>query len=71
MATTDRPTRHLLPSLTRIADLDRVPFDVAPVDRAAWRTGQYVSVAIAGRRRGRTESSSRTVVWPRRSPAIA
>lgn len=48
MATTDRPTRHLLPSLTRIADLDRVPFDVAPVNRAAWRTGQYVSVAIAG-----------------------
>ena len=48
MSTTERPTRHLLPSLTRIADLDQVPFDVEPLDRAHWATGQYVSVAIAG-----------------------
>jgi hypothetical protein len=48
MSTTERPTRHLLPSLTRIADLDEVPFEVEPLDRAHWATGQYVSVAIAG-----------------------
>jgi hypothetical protein len=38
--------RFVLPSLTRIADLDDVPFSVEPIDRAAWVNGQYVAVAI-------------------------
>jgi hypothetical protein len=46
--TPDRPAHHLLPSLTRISDLDAVPFEVAPLDRSEWQTGQYISAAIAG-----------------------
>jgi hypothetical protein len=48
MTSRDRPVHHLLPSLTRITDLGEVPFEVTPLARSGWRTGQYVSAAIAG-----------------------
>jgi len=34
--------RHILTSLTRIADLHRRPYAVTPLDRSRWRTGDYV-----------------------------
>jgi len=40
-----RPT---LPSVTRISDLDVVPYEVAPRPRASWRNGEYVLVGIEG-----------------------
>jgi hypothetical protein len=35
------PNKMTLASLTRIADLDRQPFDVEAVDRSMWATGDY------------------------------
>ncbi len=38
--------RATLTSLTRIADLDRQPYTVAPLARDDWQTGQYVAMRI-------------------------
>lgn len=46
MNATDRTDRYLLPSLTRISDLATVPFDVGPLPREQWHTGQYVATRI-------------------------
>lgn len=46
MTTLPSDRRFSLPSLTRIADFDEVPFDVAPLDRSAWRNGQYVACRL-------------------------
>ena len=36
-------TRYLYTSVTRISNLPETPFDVAPLDRASWSTGDYVA----------------------------
>ncbi len=36
------PPRYFLSTLTRIADFDRRPFDVQPLPKADWATGDYV-----------------------------
>ncbi|MCA9029550.1 MAG: DUF1611 domain-containing protein [Planctomycetaceae bacterium] len=41
-------SRHLLTSLTRIADFGTVPFKVASVPREAWDTGDYVLGEVIG-----------------------
>lgn len=41
--------RHFHSSLTRISDLDAVPYDVAPLDRSAWGTGDYVVCEVYSR----------------------
>lgn len=45
--------RHLLGSLCRISDLAEVPFQVAPRERDAWKTGDYVVGEVAGTASGR------------------
>lgn len=39
--------RHVLTSMTRISDLADRDFEVEPLDRDRWDTGQYVSVEVA------------------------
>lgn len=39
---------YLMTALTRIADLDRVPFTVAPCRRSKWRDGDYVAATVTG-----------------------
>ena len=34
--------QYFLSSLTRISDLDTVPFEVQPLPRSQWTTGDYV-----------------------------
>lgn len=43
--------RMLLGSLTRISDLDTVPFEVRPVDRDRWQTSDYVVARVLDRGR--------------------
>ena len=38
--------RHFLTSMTRISDLDDRRFEVGPVERDRWETGDYVSVEV-------------------------
>lgn len=45
--------KPLFASLTRISDLDRRPFDVTPVDRSGWATGDYVVTEIVSRNNAR------------------
>jgi len=51
--TTKARPRHVLPSITRIADFDEADLEsgavaTAPLDRAEWATGQYVEAVVAG-----------------------
>ncbi|MEL7206771.1 MAG: hypothetical protein AAGK32_00810 [Actinomycetota bacterium] len=50
MSTATPRERHLLPSVTRIADFDERSFsdtlEVAPLPRERWATGQYVDVVV-------------------------
>lgn len=41
-------TRQVLGSLARIADFESRPFDVEPVPRSDWETGDYVQGEVAG-----------------------
>ncbi|MDH3352494.1 MAG: hypothetical protein OEM51_13195, partial [Gammaproteobacteria bacterium] len=43
-------TRTLLASLARIADFDRNPYDVRPLDKAGWASGDYVLGEVFGAR---------------------
>jgi hypothetical protein len=45
------PEGYVLPSLTRIADLATVPFDLGPRPLGDWAGGQYVAAEIVGRAR--------------------
>jgi hypothetical protein len=40
--------RIFFSSLTRIADLERIPFETTPVSREKWRAGQYVLGEVVG-----------------------
>lgn len=40
--------RYVYTSLTRIADLDTVPFTVEPCSREHWREGDYAAVRVTG-----------------------
>lgn len=42
-------TRYVLTSVTRISDLEHGNFEVAPLPRAEWATGDYVAVTVTGR----------------------
>ncbi|MGI9621399.1 MAG: hypothetical protein ACR2PK_01075 [Acidimicrobiales bacterium] len=41
--------RYFLPSVTRISDLGEAPFDVQPIPRDHWQSGQYVAAELTGR----------------------
>ncbi len=41
--------RYLYSSMTRISDLEQRDFDVEPLDRDEWATGQYVAVEVETR----------------------
>lgn len=43
-------TRTILGSLARISDLDTTPYEVAPLDRDRWGTGDYVVAKVIGKR---------------------
>ena len=38
--------QYFLSSLTRIADLDDLPFEVKPLSRSQWATGDYVLAEV-------------------------
>lgn len=42
------PSRYVLTSLVRIADLDRKPFEVHGLPRDEWATGDYVAARVTG-----------------------
>ena len=43
-------TQTFFASLTRIADLDRNPFDYRPLDQSQWDSGDYVLTEVTGER---------------------
>lgn len=45
--------RFVFTSMTRIADLDTLPFDIEGRPRPTWETGDYVVVEVEGRQRPR------------------
>lgn len=46
--------RYFLGSLCRIADLHEVPFEVAPLEREAWASGDYVAAEVSAVESGRS-----------------
>jgi hypothetical protein len=43
-------TQTFLASITRIADFDKNPYDVRPLDRSVWHSGDYVRTEVTGER---------------------
>jgi hypothetical protein len=43
-------TQTFLSSMTRIADFDRNPYDVRPLDHSIWNSGDYVRTEVIGTR---------------------
>ncbi|MEC9369102.1 MAG: hypothetical protein VX871_10485 [Pseudomonadota bacterium] len=41
--------KRFFTSITRISDLERVPFEVAPLPRAQWASGDYVQCEVVGK----------------------